>query len=214
MSSFQGNTRVKICGITRVEDAVAAASAGADAIGIVFYPPSPRNVSDLGLAREIAQAAGPFTTVTGLFVNSEPKEVDEIVSRVPLQLAQFHGEESPDYCDRYSLPYIKAIRVRDDTDVSAQASVYSSAAGILLDAWVKGKPGGTGECFNWQQVPATFSLPFILAGGLNPNNVAAAVTQVKPYAVDVSGGVEQAPGVKDHQKISAFINNAKALETK
>lgn len=208
--------RVKICGITRVEDASAAGAAGADAIGMVFYAKSRRHVKDLVLAREIALAAGPFVTVTALFVDAEPAFVEQVLAQVPINLLQFHGSETPQYCDHFKLPYIKALRVRETDSggeiIAAQAGIYASASGILLDTYVRGVPGGTGETFNWQSVPKALELPVIVAGGLTPDNVAKAIRATKAYAVDVSGGVESSPGIKDHRKISKFISNAKALE--
>ncbi len=209
------NTRVKICGITRPEDAEFAAQTGADAIGMVFYEKSARFVSDLALAREIAEAAGPFTSVVALFVNAEPAEIEHVLTSVPVQLLQFHGDELPEQCDVYERPYVKAIRMRPDIDVIAEFTRYKKASGFLLDTYVKGSPGGTGECFNWDRFPSNSAstaqpLPhLVLAGGLTPENVDKAIAATSPYAVDVSGGVEVQPGIKDHQKIKAFITKAK-----
>jgi phosphoribosylanthranilate isomerase len=197
--------RSKICGITRIEDALAAAEAGADAIGLVFYAKSPRAVN-VQQAREIIRALPPFVTTVGLFVNASRCELTEILEAVPFDLLQFHGDETPADCEGYSRPYIKALRVRAGDDLEAACKSYASASGILLDTYVAGVPGGTGETFDWALVPAKLSKPVILAGGLSPANVAQAIARVKPWAVDVSGGVEQAKGIKDHARIRAFID--------
>jgi len=196
--------RSKICGITRIEDALAAAEAGADAIGLVFYAKSPRAVT-VQQARAIIAALPPFVTTVGLFVNVSRCELTEILEAVPLDLLQFHGDETPADCEGYHRPYIKAVRVRPGEDLEAICKQYSGASGILLDTYVAGVPGGTGEAFDWALVPARLSKPIILAGGLSAANVGAAIAQVKPYAVDVSGGVEAAKGIKDAQKIEAFM---------
>lgn len=203
--------RVKICGITRVQDALAADQAGADAIGLVFYPPSVRNLSDLALARDIALTAGPFTCVTALFVNAQAQEVDNVLRHVPVNLLQFHGEEEREYCESFGLPYIKALRVKDRDSLEVQLNCYPGAAGLLLDTWTKDKPGGTGESFNWELVPRNCEQALVLAGGLSPDNVAAAIKQTGVYGVDVSGGVESAPGIKSAELIRQFINNAKRI---
>lgn len=200
--------RVKICGITRVEDALAAAAAGADAIGLVFYAKSPRAV-DIEQAREILAALPPFVTTVGLFVNAERSELERILASVPLDLLQFHGDESVQQCEAFGRPYIKALRVKAGDDIAAQVARYPSAQGILLDAYVEGVPGGTGEAFDWSLIPQALSKPLILAGGLRPDNVADAVSRVRPYAVDVSGGVEASKGVKDVEKVGAFIRAAR-----
>jgi len=200
--------RVKICGITRVEDALAAAAAGADAIGLVFYAKSPRAV-DIEQAREILAVLPPFVTSVGLFVDAERSELERILASVPLDLLQFHGDESVQQCEAFGRPYIKALRVKAGDDIAAQVARYPSAQGILLDAYVEGVPGGTGEAFDWSLIPQTLSKPLILAGGLRPDNVAEAVSRVRPYAVDVSGGVEASKGVKDVEKIGAFIRAAR-----
>ena len=200
--------RVKICGITRVEDALAAAAAGADAIGLVFYAKSPRAV-DIEQARVILAALPPFATTVGLFVDAERSELERILASVPLDLLQFHGDESVQQCEAFGRPYIKALRVKAGDDIAAQVARYPSAQGILLDAYVEGVPGGTGEAFDWSLIPQTLSKPLILAGGLRPDNVAEAVSRVRPYAVDVSGGVEASKGVKDVEKVGAFIRAAR-----
>jgi phosphoribosylanthranilate isomerase len=202
------NVRSKICGITRIEDALAAAEAGADAIGLVFYAKSPRAV-DVQQARAIIAALPPFVSTVGLFVNASRCELNEILEAVPLDLLQFHGDETPADCDGFHRPWIKALRVRPGDDLDAQCKHYANASGILLDTFVAGVPGGTGEAFDWSLVPQRLSKPIILAGGLNPGNVGQAIAQVGPYAVDVSGGVEQAKGIKDAAKIEAFVRAVK-----
>ncbi|MFJ3447852.1 phosphoribosylanthranilate isomerase [Pseudomonas sichuanensis] len=196
--------RSKICGITRIEDALAAVEAGADAIGLVFYEKSPRAV-DVRKARAIVEALPPFVTTVGLFVNASRCELNEILEVVQLDLLQFHGDESPADCEGYHRPWIKALRVRPGDDLEAACKLYAGARGILLDAYVPGIPGGTGEAFDWSLIPQHLSKPIILAGGLSADNVAQAIRQVRPYAVDVSGGVEQAKGIKDAVKIEAFM---------
>jgi len=198
------NVRSKICGITRIEDALAAAEAGADAIGFVFYAKSPRAV-DVRQARAIIAELPPFVTTVGLFVNASRCELNEILEVVPLDLLQFHGDEAPEDCEGYHRPWIKALRVRPGDDLEAACQRYAGARGILLDTYVAGVPGGTGEAFDWSLVPARLSKPIILAGGLSAANVGQAIAQVRPYAVDVSGGVEQAKGIKDAAKIEAFM---------
>ena len=202
------NVRSKICGITRIEDALVAAEAGADAIGFVFYAKSPRAV-DVRQARAIIAELPPFVTTVGLFVNASRCELNEILEVVPLDLLQFHGDETPADCEGYHKPWIKALRVRPGDDLEAACRLYSGARGILLDTYVAGVPGGTGEAFDWSLVPARLSKPIILAGGLSADNVGQAIAQVKPYAVDVSGGVEQAKGIKDAAKIEAFMRAVK-----
>ncbi|UVJ42667.1 phosphoribosylanthranilate isomerase [Pseudomonas sp. LS1212] len=196
--------RSKICGITRIEDALAAVEAGADAIGLVFYAKSPRAVT-VEQARAIIAALPPFITTVGLFVNATRCELNEILEAVPLDLLQFHGDETPADCDGYHRPWIKALRVRPGDDLEASCKAYAKASGILLDTYVAGVPGGTGEAFDWSLIPAKLSKPIILAGGLSADNVAQAIAQVRPYAVDVSGGVEQSKGIKDHRRIEAFM---------
>ncbi|MBK4997198.1 phosphoribosylanthranilate isomerase [Pseudomonas sp. S37] len=202
------NVRSKICGITRIEDALAAAEAGADAIGFVFYAKSPRAV-DVRQARAIIAELPPFVTTVGLFVNASRCELNEILEVVPLDLLQFHGDEAPQDCEGYHRPWIKALRVRPGDDLEAACQLYAGARGILLDTYVAGVPGGTGEAFDWSLVPARLSKPIILAGGLSADNVGQAIAQVRPYAVDVSGGVEQAKGIKDAAKIEAFMHAVK-----
>lgn len=196
--------RVKICGITRVEDALNAIKEGADAIGLVFYDKSPRNVS-IDQAAEISKHIPAFVSVVGLFVNAEPSFINEVIDMAKIDLLQFHGEESQQECSSYSLPFIKAIRVKPDTNLVQYAKDYSLAKALLLDAYTEGVAGGTGHVFDWNLIPTNLIKPIILAGGLNAGNVTSAIQQVMPYAVDVSGGVESAKGIKDAEKITAFM---------
>ncbi len=197
-------TRVKICGITRPEDGFAAARCGADAIGLVFYAPSPRHVS-VAQARAVVQVLPPFVTVVGLFVNAVQREVADVLQQVRLDVLQFHGDETPEECARFGMPYLKALRITPTTDITRAASIYSTAQGLLLDTHVDGIPGGTGQTFDWNLVPRDLPMPLILAGGLSPLNVKQAIRTARPYGVDVSGGVEAAKGIKDAAKIAAFM---------
>ncbi|MCF5468187.1 phosphoribosylanthranilate isomerase [Pseudomonas syringae] len=197
--------RSKICGITRIEDALAAVEAGADAIGLVFYPKSPRAVT-IQQARAIIAALPPFITTVGLFVNASRCELNETLEAVALDLLQFHGDETPEECDGYHRPYIKALRVKAGDDIAQACRAYRNARGVLLDTYVEGVPGGTGETFDWALIPDDLDKPVILAGGLTSANVAQAIAQVRPYAVDVSGGVEKSKGIKDREKILAFMS--------
>jgi phosphoribosylanthranilate isomerase len=201
-------TRIKICGITRVEDARIAVGLGVDAIGLVFYPGSPRNVS-LERAQEIIAATPPFVTAVGLFVDPVRDQVEAVLRCCPLGLLQFHGDEAPGFCRDFGVPYIKAVRVRAGADLVQCLSPYHAAQGWLLDAYHERLYGGTGESFDWKLVPPDLARPVILSGGLTPDNVGAAVRQVRPWAVDVSSGVEAAKGVKDAAKIAAFIAGVK-----
>ncbi|MCP4701408.1 MAG: phosphoribosylanthranilate isomerase [Gammaproteobacteria bacterium] len=196
--------RIKICGITRIEDAVRAAELGADALGLVFYAKSPRAVT-VAQACAIAENLPPFITLVGLFVDAAPAEVETILTQVPLDLLQFHGNEPPEYCVGFARPYIKAVRMRPELDVSAVARVHANARGLLLDSYVKGVKGGTGTVFDWKRVPADTGKALIIAGGLDPKNAASAIRASRPYGVDVSGGVELAKGIKDAEKMAAFI---------
>ncbi|QRY78692.1 phosphoribosylanthranilate isomerase [Pseudomonas sp. PDNC002] len=202
--------RIKICGITRVEDALVAAAAGADAIGLVFYARSPRAVS-IQQARAIIAALPPFVSTVGLFVDASRCELGEILDAVPLDILQFHGDETPEDCSGWHKPYLKALRVKAGDDVVAQIANYPQASGFLLDTYVEGVPGGTGLAFDWSLVPKNVSRPLILAGGLTVANVAEAIAQVRPYAVDVSGGVEASKGIKDAQKIRDFIAQCRSV---
>ena len=197
-------TRVKICGITRPQDALVAIAHGSDAIGLVFYTPSPRNVS-IQQAQVICAHLPPFVTVVGLFVDADPAWIKEVIANVPLDLLQFHGDESPEECASYDLPYIKAVRVKPGLNLIQYAADYDAAEALLLDAYTEGLAGGTGQAFDWKLIPAAMPKPIVLAGGLNPDNVKHAILQTHPYAVDVSGGVEQSKGIKDAEKIAAFM---------
>lgn len=201
-------TRVKICGITRIEDALAAVGYGCDAIGLVFYPPSPRYVAP-EQARAIAAALPPFVQAVGLFVDATPEEVRAVLAVVRLDLLQFHGDETPEYCRQFGVPYMKAVRVRPETNLLQYAAVYTDAKALLLDTYVSGTPGGTGQTFDWAVIPGDLPKPVVLAGGLNASNVSEAIKQCRPYAVDVSGGVEREKGIKDADKIAAFMRGIK-----
>lgn len=218
--------RVKICGITRMEDLHAACNAGADALGFVFYANSPRNL-EMARAAELVQAMPPFVQSVGLFVNADPAFVRQVLNAVPLDLLQFHGDETsqkfhgdetsqngrndetPEYCRQFDRPYLKAIRVKPGIDLLKYAADFADARALLLDAYVAGVPGGTGERFDWSLIPVNLPKQIVLSGGLNPDNVAEAVNTVQPWAVDVSSGVEAAPGIKDAVKMAAFIERAK-----
>lgn len=199
-------TKVKICGFTEPNNARDAALAGVDAIGLVFYDKSPRNV-DINSAQKIIEALPPFINRVGLFVNANPSFIDEILCEVPLDTLQFHGDESVLDCAQYQMPFIKSLRVKPDTNVKEIAENFSSASALLLDSFSPSSYGGTGESFDWSLACVKISLPIILAGGLTVDNVADAIKQVNPYAVDASSGVESAPGVKDIDKIEAFIRH-------
>lgn len=196
-------TRIKICGLTRPQDVIAAVEAGADAIGLVFYPPSPRFVSP-SLAGELARLIPPFVTSVGLFVNAERAFVTDVLAQVPLQLLQFHGDESESDCACYRRPWIKAGRVQPGIDLIEFSASHPSASGLLLDAFVEGYGGG-GKVFDWTLIPAGLDRRLILSGGLDPDNVGEAVRRTRPWAVDVSSGVESAKGIKDAALIAAFV---------
>jgi phosphoribosylanthranilate isomerase len=197
-------TRIKICGITRPVDGLAAARAGADAIGLVFYNPSPRAVTT-AQARAIMRVLPPFVTTVGLFVDASAAEINGVLELVPLDMLQFHGNESPDFCAGFGRPYLKAIRIQPGLDVVAEAARFDGASGILLDTYSDKVAGGSGATFDWNQVPSQLGKAMVLAGGLTIGNVADAVRQLRPFAVDVSSGVEQDKGIKDPDKIIAFI---------
>jgi phosphoribosylanthranilate isomerase len=200
--------RVKICGITRAEDLHAACDAGADALGFVFYEKSPRHLT-IAAAAALLRELPPFVQSVGLFVNAAPAFIEEVLNAAPLDLLQFHGDETAAECARYGRPYIKAVRVNRDTDLLKCAADFDAARGLLLDAFVPGVPGGTGERFDWGLIPANLPKSIVLSGGLTPDNVAEAVQRVRPWAVDVSSGVEASKGIKDAHKIARFIAKAK-----
>ena len=209
-------TRVKICGITRVEDGVAAARAGADAIGLVFWAGTPRCVG-FEQARSIVAALPAFVSVVGLFVDPTPEAVRAALAEVPLDLLQFHGEEQPEFCSSFGRPYVKAVPVKPGVDLLQYATSYADARGLLLDAFQPGGlPGGTGTTFDWNQIPGSLPRPLILSGGLTPQNVATAIRSVRPWGVDVSSGVEVTgtdgkpkKGIKSPPKITAFIREVR-----
>ncbi|WMY92392.1 phosphoribosylanthranilate isomerase [Snodgrassella communis] len=196
--------RSKICGMTRVEDALLAARLGVDAIGLIFFAGSKRHVT-LEQAQAIARAVPPFVTVVGLFVNASAAEVQEVLAHVPLDVLQFHGDECAEFCRQFQRPYIKAIRVRNTADIETAAATYTDARALLFDAAVAGQYGGTGQTFDWRLLPRQLNQPWILSGGLSPENIASAIRQSHAQAVDVSSGVEMAAGIKDGQKMQALI---------
>ena len=199
---------IKICGITRPEDALLAAQAGADAIGLVFFPGSPRAVN-IDRAQQIITVLPPFVSKVGLFVNAPAAEIDTVLENVSLDILQFHGDEQPEQCSCFSRPFIKAIRMQDNVNLKAMADKYRNAAALLLDTYVRDIYGGTGTTFDWASIPVDIPKPLILAGGLDAGNVANAVKQVRPYGVDVSGGVELEKGIKDAVKIEQFIREVR-----
>ncbi|WP_283149266.1 phosphoribosylanthranilate isomerase [Silvimonas soli] len=200
--------RIKICGLRDAETARTVAAMGADAIGLVFYAPSPRNVS-IETAQTVLAALPAFVTSVGLFVNADAEWLRDLLEVLPLDLLQFHGDESPAYCRSFGRPYIKAVRVKPDTNLLEYAAQYRDARGLLVDAFVEGTPGGTGEAFDWSLIPQDLPLPLILSGGLHPDNVREAIAAVKPWAVDVSSGVESTRGIKDLSKVEQFIKAAR-----
>lgn len=197
-------TLVKICGITSSADALAACEAGADALGLVFYAPSSRCVG-LEQACEIVAAVPPFVTIVALFVDETAATIQRTLECVPIDCIQFHGDETPAFCAQFQRPYLKALRMRPGADIGRLAGNFSDARGLLLDSWQPGIPGGTGQTFDWTAVPTGLPRPLVLAGGLDEHNVAAAIAAVRPAAVDVSGGVERAPGIKDTGKMNRFM---------
>jgi phosphoribosylanthranilate isomerase len=198
------STRVKICGLTRAEDIAAAVRLGASAIGLVFYGPSPRAVT-IEQARALSQAVPPFVSVVGLFVNPDARQVTDVLQRVPLDLLQFHGDETAEFCNQFDRRWIKALRVREEGQIEQAFGHYPGACGLLVDAWDPDRYGGTGRSFNWDLIPEHRPIPLILAGGLSSDNVASAIGQVNPWAVDVSGGVESDKGIKDTEKMTDFM---------
>lgn len=206
--SLNLRTRVKICGITSVEDALMVVAQGCDAIGLVFYAPSPRYVLPEQAAMIVA-ALPPFITAVGLFVDATQNEIQSVLATVDLDCLQFHGNETPEQCRVYGLQYMKAIRVQPDTNLLQYEIDFYDAKALLLDAYVEGLVGGTGQAFDWNLIPKTLVKPIVLAGGLTSDNVALAIKQTSPYAVDVSGGVEKAKGIKDAAKVAAFMKEIK-----
>ncbi|UOP04612.1 phosphoribosylanthranilate isomerase [Conchiformibius kuhniae] len=201
---MQQHIRIKICGITRPEDAVCAARFGADAVGLVFYHASKRRVLP-PQAAEIVSALPPFVGTVGLFVNESAERIGDILAQVPLDVLQFHGDETPEFCRQFRRPYLKAVRVRHADDVCRALRDYADARGVLLDAHVAGEYGGTGQCFDWSLLPQDLAGNWILSGGLNPHNITAALAQTGAAAVDVSSGVEAAAGIKCPHKMADFI---------
>lgn len=211
-------TRVKICGITSIEDALNVCDAGADAIGLVFYDKSPRNIS-IEKAAEICKSLPPFVTSVGLFLDASKQFVDSVLASVPLDLLQFHGSETPEFCASFKRPYIKAVGMKDIQDENSFAAViddharlFTHAKGFLVDSHAAGKAGGTGETFDWRLIPVSINRPIILAGGLNPENIADALRLVSVYGIDLSSGVESQPGIKDKQKIMKLMNEVKRVQ--
>ena len=203
--------RVKVCGITRIEDALSAVWLGANAIGFVFWPNSSRFITP-AVASEIITVLPPFITTVGVYVDPAVEWVEETARTAGLSLLQFHGNESSRFCEQFTLPYIKAIRVRKGLDLVEYAERYHHAKGLLLDTYMAGLPGGTGHVFDWKLIPRDLSLPLILSGGLNPANVSLAIKQTQPWAVDVSSGVEIAKGIKDREKIFSFMQGVRDSE--
>jgi phosphoribosylanthranilate isomerase len=197
-------TRIKICGITRLEDALSALELGADALGFVFVQKSPRYIEPAKAAEIIAQCP-PFASIVGLFMDHDADFVRQVMNVVPMSILQFHGDESADYCQSFTLPYIKAIPMGAGVEPVSYADAHPASKAFLLDSHGGGKSGGSGETFDWDAIPKNFARPLILAGGLDANNVKSAVTEINPYAVDISSGVEAAKGIKDAQKMASFI---------
>lgn len=201
-------TAIKICGITREQDALAAAHCGANAVGFVFYAKSPRAVTP-ARAAALMRVLPPFVTSVALFVDADVAAVKHTIAIARADLLQFHGDESPAYCRQFGVPYLKALRVRPGVDLLQYARDYHDAKALLLDAYVEGTPGGTGATFDWALIPKNLPLPVVLSGGLTPENVTAAIEAVRPWAVDVSSGVESARGIKDAAKIAAFVTGVR-----
>ena len=206
-------TRIKICGITRTEDALACVSSGVDALGLVFYPPSPRHISAMQ-ANEIIASLPPFITVVALFMNANVDEVEQVLSTCRVDRLQFHGSENGQFCEQFKYPYFKAVAMGDQTrDFERLQQEFVNASAFLLDSHRQDQAGGSGESFDWLTVPENIHKPLILAGGLSPDNVQSVIRQVRPYAVDCSSGVESAPGIKDHLKIKQFVENVQHVST-
>ena len=204
------STKIKICGITNVRDAIFAVANGADALGFNMYKTSPRYVT-LETATEIVRQLPPFVTSVALLVNHSEKEVKKVIASGVFNLLQFHGDETNDFCASFKKPFTKVLRVKNVSDLPAEIADFSDSRGILLDTFVEGVYGGTGKKFDWSLLPV-IDKPIVLAGGLSADNVAQAIRQVRPYAVDVSGGVELDKGIKDHMKITDFIRQVRAAD--
>lgn len=204
-------TRVKICGLTRPGDALKAVELGVDAIGLVFYPPSPRHVT-IEQARAIVAGLPPFVTVVGLFVDESPASLREVLAQVRIDVLQFHGDEDPAHCRAFGRPWIKALRMKPGLDLAAAMAPYAGAGGFLVDAWQADAAGGTGATFDWRRLPAELAHQVILAGGLTPDNIGAALRSVRPYAVDVSSGVEAGKGIKDADRMAAFLKHVQRFD--
>ena len=203
--------RIKVCGITNTEDALVAIHAGADALGFVFYAPSPRYITPVQ-AKEIISQLSPFVTPVALFVNEDEEVIHQILEITGCSLLQFHGDETDEECRKHHMPYMKAIRVSESLDVVAHCDDFPGASALLLDTYQKGIYGGGGVSFNWSKVPQKYSKPIVLAGGLTPSNVREAILQTNCYAVDVSGGVERAKGLKDHQLLNDFCGEVRGVK--
>ncbi len=204
-------TRIKICGITRLCDAQQVAALGGDAIGLVFHTQSPRTIA-LDSAVQIRLAMPPFVTVSALFMDEDEAWIRQVLETVNPDCMQFHGEETPEFCRQWSRPFIKAIPMGSVKDANRYAQQFPQAQGFLLDSNVAGRQGGSGDTFDWSKIPSTFDFPLVLAGGLNPSNVAAAITRVKPWGVDVSSGVEQSKGIKDAELIDQLFKEVKRVD--
>ena len=203
--------KIKICGITSVADALTVSKSGADAIGLVFYPKSSRYLS-IEQAVDICVALPPFISVVGLFLDASEREVNQVLAQVPLDILQFHGNESPEYCVNFSRPYIKAVGMLGLDDFDAYANQYSSCKAFLVDSHETGAAGGTGKTFDWKTLPVDYPKPIILAGGLNPDNIARAIQSTTVYAMDLSSGVETEAGIKSKAKITALMQEVKRVE--
>lgn len=201
-------TKIKFCGMTRNEDALAAAELGVNAIGLIFYSKSPRAV-DSDQAKKVIQGLPASIIKVGVFVNASFAEVKSVLDQLSLDWLQFHGNESPEFCRNFHVPYIKVVRMKNDVDFKDYAKHYHDAKALLLDAYLENTPGGTGKTFAWNLVPKDFSIPIILAGGLKANNVRAAIAKVHPDMVDVVSGIEATPGIKDYDKMAQFVDAVK-----
>jgi len=201
-------TRIKICGFTRIEDVSNAVALGVDALGFVFVESSPRCVK-IDQVKELIQHLPPFVQTVGLFMSQTEQEIREVLHEIPLNLLQFHGDETPEFCEQFKMPYIKAIPMGGGVDPLDYAAQHAESIGFLLDSHALGESGGSGDIFDWKNIPQGFDRPLILAGGLNIDNVCEAVRQVRPYAVDVSSGVEVAKGIKDQEKMAAFVRGVR-----